>query len=88
MSAEHVYRLGSLARSVRRDPEDPAAYPAGSLVVRELLGQWRAAERAIAELDPGSEAWLLLKAEIEVLRLRYHEAYKAMTNPDGTESPA
>ena len=41
-----------------------------------MLGEWRAAERRLAELSPESEDGRRVTAEIELLRHQYHELFK------------
>jgi hypothetical protein len=82
MSAQSTRYLGALARSVGRDPEEPAGHPASSSALGDLLREWRAAERRLADLDPGSDAWAHLQVEIEGLRQRYQEAFDAMNDTD------
>jgi hypothetical protein len=86
MSAESIRPFGFLQRSVERDPEDPSGHPPGAHVLVELLREWRAAERGLAELDPGSDAWASLQVEIERLRLRYQDAFEAMNRQDEASS--
>lgn len=88
MSAHTIQHLGFLARSVGRDPKDPAGQPATPPAVHDLLNEWRAAERGLAELDPKSDAWARLKTEIESLRQRYQDAFNSMSNSDPTGSSA
>ena len=82
MSAESMRTFGFLERSVGRDPEDPSRHPAGAPALAELLREWRAAERGLAELQPGSDAWMQLQVEIERLRQRYQAAFEAMHRQD------
>lgn len=88
MSAEFMSRVGFLTRSLGRDPEDPDVHPAASHAVAELLREWRAAERTLAGLDPGSDAWARLQDEIDSLRQRYQDAFNALSNSDPPGSSA
>jgi PAS domain-containing protein len=64
---------------IQGKPEAPASvYTVGS-VIRE----WRAAERQLSELLPGSEDWARTKSEIEMLRRRYQELFRALSGPSG-----
>jgi PAS domain S-box-containing protein len=47
----------------------------------EVLRLWRAAERALAELDPGTPEWARTANEIEVLRSQYQELFRAIERP-------
>lgn len=86
MSAQSIHRLGFLARSAARDPhESDQPHPLG---VGDLLREWRAAERRLAEVDPGSDAWARLRAEVDHLRARYQEAFSSMSGSDPTGSSA
>ncbi|MEO8273761.1 MAG: hypothetical protein ABI620_06820 [Chloroflexota bacterium] len=69
-------------RSIGGDPEEPDTHPGSSPAVAELLREWRAAERALADLEPGSDAWARLVQDIEQLRQRYQEAFDALTHTD------
>jgi PAS domain S-box-containing protein len=44
----------------------------------EVLRQWRAAERALAELPPGSPEWARTMLEIESLRRQYQEVFRTV----------
>ena len=87
MSAQPTHHLGFVARLVGGEPEDPEVHPAGPPALVELLREWRSAERGLAEVEPGSDAWAKLQAEVEELRQRYQEAFNAL-NSDPTGSAA
>jgi PAS domain-containing protein len=73
-------RSGFSARMWRVDgsPEaPPTVYTVGG-----VLRQWRAAERDLAELKPGSAEWARTLAEIELLRGKYQELFKSVAPPD------
>ncbi|MEA2629833.1 MAG: hypothetical protein QOE66_52 [Chloroflexota bacterium] len=55
-------------------PEDPPSY----FTVGDVLREWRAAERNLAELKPGTPAWARTLDEIELLRGKYQELFRAM----------
>ena len=83
MSAESMRTFGFLERSVGRDPEDkPGQHPAEAPALVDLLREWRTAERGLAELKPGSIAWVDRQVEIERLRQRYQDAFDAMHRRD------
>lgn len=63
---------------VEGSPEAPPSV----FTVGSVLRQWRAAERELSELLPGSTEWARTLAEIEMLRERYHELFKSV-NPPG-----
>lgn len=86
MSAHSIHRFGFVARSVAPEPDDAGERPAGPAAVGELLRAWRSAERRLAEVEPGSDAWARLQAEIEHLRQRYQEAFSSLSNSDPTGS--
>jgi PAS domain S-box-containing protein len=54
----------------------PAA-PATVFSVGDVLREWRAAERELAELTPGTPAWTRTLAEVQLLRERYQELFRA-----------
>jgi hypothetical protein len=63
---------------VEGSPEaPPSVFTLGS-----VLRQWRAAERDLAELMPGSAEWARTLAEIELLRGKYQELFKSVAPQD------
>jgi PAS domain-containing protein len=73
-------RSGFTARlwQVEGSPEAPSSvYTVGG-----VLRQWRAAERDLSELVPGSAEWARTLAEIELLRGKYQELFKSVAPPD------
>jgi PAS domain-containing protein len=54
----------------------PSVFSVGS-----VLREWRAAERDLAELVPGSTEWAHRLSEIELLRDRYQELFKSVKPP-------
>jgi PAS domain-containing protein len=58
---------------VEGSPEaPPSVYTVGS-----VLREWRAAERNLTELVPGSPEWNRITGEIELLRETYQELFKS-----------
>lgn len=58
---------------VEGSPEaQPSVFTVGS-----VLREWRAAERDLAELKPGTQEWGRRLSEIELLRDRYQELFKS-----------
>ncbi|HYL40168.1 MAG TPA: PAS domain-containing protein [Candidatus Binatus sp.] len=55
--------------------------------VGDVLREWRAAERALAELEPGSPDWARLEAQIGVLRARYQALFVTANPADEPPSP-
>jgi PAS domain-containing protein len=51
----------------------PSVFSVGS-----VLREWRAAERTLAELMPGTPEWRRTLADIELLRDRYHEVFTSL----------
>jgi len=45
--------------------------------VGEVLREWRAAERALGELAPGTPEWTRALGEVELLRSRYQQVFRA-----------
>ena len=64
-------------RNLSREPEAPPSIHTIETVLRE----WRAAERDLAELVPGTAEWGRRLSEIELLRDRYHELFKSAKPP-------
>lgn len=52
--------------------------PPSVFSVGDVLREWRAAERGLAELTPGTPAWDRRQAEIEILRGRYQQLFHAV----------
>jgi PAS domain S-box-containing protein len=50
----------------------------------EVLRQWRAAERELARLAPGTPEWARTMNEIAVFREQYQELFRAIERPPGT----
>jgi PAS domain-containing protein len=51
--------------------------PTSAYTVGDVLREWRAAERDLAELAPGTPEWTRTLSEIEVLRGKYQELFRA-----------
>jgi PAS domain-containing protein len=62
---------------VEGSPEAPASV----FSVGSVLREWRAAERDLAELKPGTPEWARQLSEIELLRDRYQELFKSIMPP-------
>jgi hypothetical protein len=60
--------------------------PSTLYTVSDVLREWRSAERQLAVLVPGSAEWADTLAEVEMLRGRYHELFRAMKAPPSTAS--
>ncbi|MEO8570687.1 MAG: PAS domain-containing protein [Chloroflexota bacterium] len=61
-------------RRVEGSPHDAASvYSVG-----DVLREWRTAERELAELTPGTPGWARTLDEIELLRERYQEIFRAL----------
>jgi PAS domain-containing protein len=56
--------------------------PPTVFTVGGVLRQWRAAERELTELTPGSPEHARTAGEIELLRGTYHELFKSVTPQD------
>ena len=44
-----------------------------------MLTEWRAAERALQDLEPGTAAWESTRADVDRLRDEYARAYQRQT---------
>ena len=77
--AIEIARSGFRARlrQVEGSPEAPPSV----FTIGSVLGEWRAAERDLAELVPGTAEWGRRLSEIELLRDRYHELFKSVKPP-------
>ena len=58
---------------VEGSPHDAASV----YTVGDVLREWRTAERELAELVPGTSGWARTLDEIELLRGRYQESFRA-----------
>jgi hypothetical protein len=52
--------------------------PTTLYTVGDVLREWRAAERELAELSPGTPEWARTLDEIVVLRRQYQEIFRAL----------
>jgi PAS domain-containing protein len=69
-------RAGYRARlwQIKGSPEaPPSVFSVGS-----VLREWRAAERNLSELVPGTPEWRRTLGEIELLRDTYHELFRSL----------
>jgi PAS domain S-box-containing protein len=64
---------------VEGSPEAPPSL----FTVGQVLREWRAAERVLAELTPDSPEWTRTQGEVEMLRGRYHQLFNT-ADPGGT----
>lgn len=87
MSAHQLHAMAFSFGGGEGDSGEPPT-PAGRPSAGDLLRDWRAAERDLAGLEPGSAAWRRLQAEIERLRERYQEAFASHSTSDPTGSSA
>jgi len=55
--------------------------PIRAYTVGDVLQEWRAAERELAELVPGTPDWARTSSEIQSLRDRYQELFRAAEPP-------
>jgi hypothetical protein len=46
--------------------------------VDDVLREWRAAERGLAVLEPGTSAWTRTMSEIEMLRGKYQDLFRSV----------
>jgi PAS domain-containing protein len=60
--------------AVEGSPEAPPSV----LTVGSVLREWRAAERTLAELRPGTPEWRRILSDIELLRDKYHELFTSL----------
>jgi PAS domain S-box-containing protein len=66
-------------RARLREVEGSPQAPPSVFSVGAVLRQWRAAERSLAELHPGSEEWARLQSEIDLLRAQYQELFRSVS---------
>jgi PAS domain S-box-containing protein len=58
--------------------------PPSVFTVSDVLREWRAAERELAELAPGTPEWTRTQEEIELLRGQYQELFRAIQPQPGS----
>jgi PAS domain-containing protein len=71
-------------RSRLRQIEGKPHAPPSVFTVSDVLREWRAAERDLAELASGSPEWTRRREEIEMLRGQYQELFRAIQPRPGT----
>ncbi len=71
-------------RARLRQIEGTPLAPASVFTVSDVLREWRAAERELAELASGSPEWNRRHEEIEMLRGQYQELFRAIQPRPGT----
>lgn len=59
-------------RPIEGSPEAPPSV----FTVGAVLQEWRAAERVLSELEPGTPEWTRTQAEVEMLRGQYQEVFR------------
>ncbi|MEA2610780.1 MAG: hypothetical protein QOI37_718 [Chloroflexota bacterium] len=72
-----VERTGLGFRARLWQVEGSPLSPTSAFTVGDVLREWRAAERQLTELLPGTPDWTRTLSEIELLRSRYQELFKA-----------
>jgi PAS domain-containing protein len=79
--AIETVRTGFRARlwQIEGSPDAPPSVYSVDRVLRE----WRAAERELAELRPGTPEWARTLSEIDILRGRYQELFRAVEPKSG-----
>ena len=78
-----IQATGSGFRARLRQVEGSPEAPPSMFSVGAVLGEWRAAERHLAELRPGSRDWARTRGEIEMLRDRYRELFRTARPQSG-----
>jgi hypothetical protein len=77
---EAVVSLGEVELHLGAEGEAPEqTQDAASRIhaVGEVLREWRAAERTLGELAPGTPEWTRALGEVELLRSRYQQVSRA-----------
>ena len=60
--------------------------PPSVFTVGDVLREWRAAERELSALVPGTTGWARTVSEIELLRGKYQELFTVVEPPSTSES--
>jgi hypothetical protein len=72
-----IERLGEGFRARLWQVEGSPHTPVSAYTVGAVLQEWRAAEQALADLLPGTPAWARTLVEMQFLRDRYQELFRA-----------
>lgn len=73
-----IETVGSGFRARLWEVEGSPEAPPIVFTVGSVLREWRAAERNLAELVPGTPEWRRILGDIELLRDKYHELFKSL----------
>jgi hypothetical protein len=73
-----IEMLGSGFRARLWQIDGSPEAPPSVFTVGSVLREWRAAERNLAELLPGTPEWRRTLGDVELLRARYHELFKSL----------
>ena len=73
-----IEAVGSGYRARLWEVEGSPQGPPSVFTVGSVLREWRAAERTLAELRPGTAEWRRVLSEIELLRGTYHELFTSL----------
>ena len=75
--AQHQTNLAESAAAADEPGLPIAIVPPRAL--HDVLTEWRAAERALQDLEPGTAAWESTRADVDRLRDEYARAYQRQT---------
>jgi hypothetical protein len=70
--------LASLAAS--ESPDGRPIAVTGPRAVAVVLDEWRAAERSLTEVQPGTAAWESIRSDVDRLRDEYARAHQALAD--------
>ena len=75
--AQHQTNLAESAAATNEPGLPIAIVPPRAL--HDVLTEWRAAERSLQDLEPGTAAWESTRADVDRLRDEYARAYQRQT---------
>jgi len=64
-------------RAAKEDPQGRPIAVTGPRALAVVLGEWRAAERALADVEPGTAQWESMSSDVDRLRDEYARAHQA-----------
>lgn len=70
--------LASLAAS--ESPDGRPIAVTGPRAIAVVLDEWRAAERSLTEVQPGTAAWESIRSDVDRLRDEYARAHQALAD--------
>jgi len=67
-------------RAAKEGPRGRPIAVTGPRALAVVLGEWRAAERALADVEPGTAQWESMSSDVDRLRDEYARAHQAQAD--------